>query len=145
MKEWTAGGAASTHVENEYNVQNAWKNLKVNYEGIDARQAIIQKARNTIQNAHFTRETTNFNFHTYCNKHLESNHDLDRFNTNIDGQSQVSAFLAGIKADQRTNPQLMAVKTTVATHPNASKNIQEAITLFKDTLIKLNIDLSTRE
>ena len=53
LKEWTTGGIASAYIKNEYNVQTAGNNPKVNYEGADANQAIIQKARNDIQNAHF--------------------------------------------------------------------------------------------
>ena len=77
LKEWTSSGTATTHVESEYNVQTAWDNLKINYEGSDAKQAIIQKARNDIKNAHFTRETVNFKFNDYCICHLHANNWLD--------------------------------------------------------------------
>ena len=145
LKEWTTGGTASAYIENEYNVQTAWHNLKVNYEGTDAKQAIIQRARNDIQNAHFTRETVNFKFNDYCVRHLRANSRLDRYQANIDPTSQVTAFLKGIKSDNRVNPELMSVKTTVATHPTASKDIRLAVELFKSTMIQVGINLSQRE
>ena len=93
----------------------------------------------------YSRQMINFKFNDYCIRHLRANNQLDCYDANIDPTSQVTAFLKGIKADQRNNPGLMSVKTIVATHPTASNNIWKAVELFKETMIAVGIDLTQRE
>jgi hypothetical protein len=51
----------------------------------------------------------NYTFYDYCNKHVKQNKELNPYNANVDGQSQVQFFLDGIKADKR-NPAISAIK-----------------------------------
>jgi hypothetical protein len=113
LRQWTSGGTADTFVDNNNDVQEAWTQLIRNYEGHDARNANIQKARETIIQAHWTRNTQNFTFDDYCNRHIKANNELDRYGANVDGESQENAFLKGIRSDARLNPQILAIKTIV--------------------------------
>jgi hypothetical protein len=137
LRQWTSGGTADTFVDNNNDVQVAWSQLLRNYEGHDARNANIQKARETIAQAHWTRNTQNFTFDDYCNKHVKSNNELDRYNANVDGESQVNAFLKGIRADARLNPQILAIKALVLNGENSKNNLRSAIVTFKDTMRQL--------
>mmetsp|Transcript_38879 Transcript_38879/g.90455 ORF Transcript_38879/g.90455 Transcript_38879/m.90455 type:complete len:131 (-) Transcript_38879:149-541(-) len=90
LKEWMAEGTARTYVEDSTDVQAAWNSLTTNFEGEDAISTIVQRARKAIQDAHFTQNTNNSTFQDSCTKHIKSNNKLDRYNTNVDGASQVT-------------------------------------------------------
>jgi hypothetical protein len=94
---WTSGGTAETFVDNSNNVQDAWAQLISSYEGHDARNANIQRARNIIKKSTWSHNTNTYTFDDYCNKHIKSNNELDRYNANVDPESQVRNFLSGIK------------------------------------------------
>jgi hypothetical protein len=134
LRQWTSGGTADTFVDNSNDVQDAWSQLVRNYEGHDAKSANIQKARDTINSAHWTRNTQNFTFDDYCNKHVKANNELDRYDSNVDGESQVNAFLKGVRADARQNPHLLAIKTIILIGPTTRNNLRNAIIAFKDTM-----------
>ena len=116
IRQWTSGGNADIHVDNFDDIQEAWKRLTKFYDGIDAQNATILKARNTIANTSWIKDTANFRFENYCNKIKSANRNLDRLHANMDGRSQVISFLKGIKADNNINPHLMAFKTQILLH-----------------------------
>jgi hypothetical protein len=134
LRQWTSGGTAETFVDNNNDVQDAWAQLTTNYEGHDARNANIQKARQQIMSAHWVRNSQNFNFDDYCNKHIKANNELDRYNANVDGESQVNSFLNGIRADHRTNPQLLSIKAIIINNADTRRDLRRAIISFKDTM-----------
>jgi hypothetical protein len=145
LRQWTSGGTAETFVDNNNNVQDAWTKLIMNYEGRDARGANIQKAREMIANAHWTRNTHNFNFDDYCNRHIKANHELDRYESNVDGESQVNAFLKGIRTDSRQNTHLLSIKAIVLNNENTKGNLANAVITFKDTMRQFGGTLSDRD
>jgi hypothetical protein len=134
LRQWTSGGTAETFVDNNNDVQDAWAQLVRNYEGHDAKNANIQKARDTINSAHWVRNTQNFSFDDYCNRHVKANNELDRYNSNVDGESQVNAFLKGIRTDPRQNPHLLPIKAIILNGENTRGNLRNAIIAFKDTM-----------
>eukprot|EP00934_Nitzschia_sp_Nitz4_P002319 Nitzschia sp. Nitz4//scaffold471_size5685//193//5616//NITZ4_009210-RA/size5685-processed-gene-0.1-mRNA-1//1//CDS//3329552692//2319//frame0 len=142
LKEWVAGGTASTFVEDAANVQEAWNGLIVNYDGADAIAARVQKARNDIMTSHYTQDTVNFSFQDYCTRILRANNELDRYNANVDGRSQVTDFLKGIKTDNRTSPIITSIKTNIASDSTLSGDLRKAIEKFKETMTKLGINPS---
>ena len=145
LRQWTSGGSAETFVDNNNNVQDAWAQLISNYEGHDARSANIKKSREIIANAHWVRNTHIYTIDDFCNKHLKANNELDRYNANVDGGSQVDAFLKGIRADARTNPHLLSVKAIIVNNDNTKNNLRNAITSFKDTMRSIGGVSSERE
>ena len=58
----------------------------------------------------WTKDTANFKFANYCNKHITANNDLNCYQANIDGTGQVNALMFGIKADANINSQLLLIK-----------------------------------
>ena len=135
LRQWTAkDSTAQTFVDNNNDVQEAWAQLVRNYEGIDARSANIQKARETIATSHWSRNTHNFTFDDYCNRHVKANNELERYNSNVDGESQVNAFLRGIRADGRLNPHLLPIKAIILNGDTTRNNLGNAIIAFKDTM-----------
>jgi Reverse transcriptase (RNA-dependent DNA polymerase) len=134
LRQWTSGGQAETYVDNNNDVQDAWDKLVSNYEGHDAKSSNIQKAREMINTSHWTRNSQNFTFDDYCNRHIKANNELDRYKSNVDGESQVNAFLKGIRTDHRQNPQLLSIKAIVLTNPDTRSNLSSAIITFKDTM-----------
>eukprot|EP00934_Nitzschia_sp_Nitz4_P001469 Nitzschia sp. Nitz4//scaffold498_size9664//494//4337//NITZ4_009088-RA/size9664-snap-gene-0.10-mRNA-1//-1//CDS//3329553087//1469//frame0 len=140
LKEWVAGGTADTFVEDASNVQEAWNSLVVNYDGADAIAARVQKARNDISSAHFSQDSVNFSFQDYCTRILRANNELDRYNANVDGRSQVTDFLKGIKIAQTTSPIFASIKTNIASDPNLSADLRKAIERFKETMTKLGLN-----
>jgi asparagine N-glycosylation enzyme membrane subunit Stt3 len=113
IRQWTSGGTAETFVDNNNDVQDTWTKLICNYEGHDARGANVQRSRETIASAHWTRNTHNFSFDDYCNRHKKANNELDCYGGNVDGESRVNAFLKGILTDPRTNPHLLPIKAII--------------------------------
>ena len=95
------------------------------------------KARSTIANTSWIKDTKNFKFENYCQRIQSANRDLDRLQANVDGRSQVISFLQGIKADHNTNTHLMAVKTQILSHTIWSDKLDDAIIHFKDMMNKL--------
>lgn len=145
LRQWTSGGTAETFVDNNNDVQDAWAHLIRNYEGHDARSANIQKARETINTAHWTRNSQNFTFDDYCNKHVKANNELDRYSSNVDGESQVNAFLKGIRTDARQNPHLLPIKAIILNGENTRNNLAGAIIAFKDTMRQIVGTTNERE
>jgi hypothetical protein len=84
-------------------------------------------------------------FDDYCNKIQKANNELDRYNANVDGRTQVLNFLKGIRADGRVNPHLLSIKTTVLTSPDTMENLDKAIIMFKDTMRSITGSSSDRE
>ena len=140
LRSWTSGGTAETFVDNTNNVQDAWSQLMHNYEGDDARNANIQRARQTIRNTHWSRNTHNYTFDDYCNKFIKANNELDRYNANVDGESQVQSWLANIKADAKINPHLLAIKAIIRNDTESKSDLRKAVIKFKDNLRSNAID-----
>ena len=147
MKEWTAERTASTYVEDSTDVQAAWNSLTTNFEGEDAISTIVLRVRNAIRDSHFTQNTNNFTFQDYCTKHIKSNNELDRYNANVDGASQVTAFLRGIRADERNNAALLPIKAIITTSPDTSEDVRKAVEKFKDVMIRtgLSVDKPSKQ
>lgn len=139
LREWTAQGTASTYCENASDVIDAWTTLLDIFEGKDAKQMVINRARSTLNNAHYTRDSPNFSFSDYCTKIIRANNDLNRHKANVDPVSQVTSFLRGIKADASRNPQLMAIKTSVALHPECKSDLRKAIETFKQLMLQVGM------
>jgi hypothetical protein len=104
LRQWTSGGLAKTFVGNNKDVQDAWAKLIRNSEGHDARGANIQRARETLNTANWSKNSYNFTFDDYCNKHMKANREVDQYQANVVKESQVNLFLKGIRADIQLNP-----------------------------------------
>ena len=136
------GRTAETYTDKTENVQDAWNEMVQVFEGIDAKGATIQRAREIIRTTHWSRDTQHFKFSDYCTKHISANNDLNRYSANVDGASQVQVFLRGIKADAAINPHLLGIKTTVLMGATTKNDIYKAVTMFKDTMRTLGIDFN---
>jgi hypothetical protein len=145
LRQWTSGGTADYHVDNTNDVQEAWNNLLRSYEGVDARGANIQKARKQIEEAKWVSNQPNHTFDDYCTKIEKANNELNRYGANVEPESQVLAFLKGIRADGRVNPHLLSIKTTIISNDVLRNNLERAITTFKDTMRQLSNTSSDRE
>jgi hypothetical protein len=126
-------------------VQDAWTRLIKVYEGHDACCANIQKARELFNTTHWIHNNPNFTFDNYCNKHITSNNELDRYNANVDSESQVNAFLRGIRADTRLNPCLLPIKAIIFNVENTRNNLLNAIIIFIDTMRQISGVANERE
>ena len=73
LRQWTSGGTVETYTDKTENVQDAWNEMIKVFEGVDAKGATIQQARDTIRLAHWSRDTPNFKFVDYCTKHILAN------------------------------------------------------------------------
>jgi hypothetical protein len=73
-----SGGTADTNVDNSNDVQHAWNRLLSQYEGIDARNMNIQRARLEISEAKWERNTRERTFDLHCNTHTKANNKLTR-------------------------------------------------------------------
>ena len=133
LRLWTSNGTAQTYVDQTNDVQIAWHNLITIYEGHDARNSNITRARSIISKSVWSRNTPNYSFDDYCNKHIQQNNELNRYNANVDGVSQVRSFLDGIKAGDR-NTTIPAIKVNIETNPNLKSDLLQAIITFKDCL-----------
>ena len=100
--------------------------LKV-FEGVDAKGATIQRAREIIRTAHWSRDTQNFKFSDYCTKHISANNYLN----------QVQAFLRGISADAAVNPHLLGIKTTILMSIYTKDDVYQTVITFKGTVRNL--------
>ena len=134
LREWTSGGSAETYTYTSNDANEVWQLLIAHYEGHDAVNANIMKARESISTAHWSRNSLNYMFDDYCNRIMKANNELNNYGANVDGVSQVRAFLKGIRADARVNPHLMAVKAIVVNGPTTMDNLKNAIITFKDTM-----------
>ena len=134
LKQWTSGGTAEAHIDSTSDVQVAWDNLIKIYEGVDARSTIIGNAREAIRTAHWSRDTQNFNLDDYCNKHICANNDLNRYQSNVDGASQVNQFLRGIKADANINSHLLGLKSSIVLQNDTRDDLNKAIISFKQAV-----------
>ena len=129
LKEWTSDGTADTYVDRFNDTsdgRSAYILLLQNFEGDDARQTAIAQARQIIQSAHYHKDTQNFTFDDYCNKHIAANNELDRRNVSLDGPSQVIAFLHGIK-----NQDFKAIKPNIISSIETNADLSKAISTFK--------------
>jgi hypothetical protein len=133
LRQWTSNGTAQTYVDQNNDVQGAWISLLTIYEGHDARNANIQRSRAIIMKAVWSRNTPNYTFDDYCNKHVRENNELNRYNANVDGESQVRSFLDGIKPTER-NSTIPAMKVYVGQQPTSKGDLLQAIITFKDLL-----------
>jgi hypothetical protein len=127
--QWTAEGVADTHVDrysDSSDGQAAYQMLVATYEGDDARQTAIAKARSTITNAHYYRDSANFTFDDYCNKHLAANHELLRWKVPLDGSSQVTAFIPGIHRDV-----FQAIKSSIINYSTLVDDLHKTVAAFK--------------
>jgi hypothetical protein len=136
LRLWTSNGTAQTYVDQNNDVQNAWLSLITIYEGRDARNANIQRARSIILKAVWLRNTPNYTFDDYCTKHVRENNELNRYNANVDAESQVSFFLDGIKPGDR-NSTIPAMKVLIGQQPHTKADLMQAIIAMKD-LIRAN-------
>jgi hypothetical protein len=134
LREWTSGGSAETYSYTSNDANEVWQLLIAHYEGHDAVNSNIMKARESINTAHWSRNSPNYTFDDYCNRIMKANNELNNYGANVDGVSQVRAFLKGIRADARVNPHLMAVKAIVVNGPTTMDNLKNAIITFKDTM-----------
>jgi hypothetical protein len=114
-------------------------------KGVDARGANIQKARKQIEEAKWISNQPNRTFDDYCTKIQKANNELHRNGDNVEPESQVLAFLKGIRADGRVNPHLLSIKTTIISNNVLKGNLEKAITAFKDTMRQLSSTSSDRE
>jgi hypothetical protein len=130
---WTSHGTAQTYVDQSNDVQDAWHSLLTIYEGHDARNANIQRACAVISKSVWTRNTPNITFDDCCNKHVKQNNELNQYNANVDGQSQVQFFLDCIKAGDR-NPTVSAIKIFIEQQLSTKGDLLQAIIAFKDSL-----------
>jgi hypothetical protein len=73
-------------------------------------------------------------FDDYCSAVWKANNELNCCNANIDPKSQVTVFLQDIKADARTNPQLLAVKAIIVKNEETNSGLFHAINSFNDTM-----------
>jgi hypothetical protein len=99
LLQWTADGTAQTHIDRHSVTSDgrlAFWELKLFYEGDDAKQARITEARRTLKNATYYKDTDKYTFDEYCVKHLKANNDLTKCGVPYDGMSAVNDFLAGI-------------------------------------------------
>ena len=109
------------------------------FKAIGTKGTTIRREREITQSAHWTRDTQNFKFAHYWTKRISVNNDLNKYDTNVDGASQVQAFLRGIKADAATNPHSLGIKTTILTDANTKDNIYGVVVTFKDTVRNLGV------
>ena len=137
LRQWTSSGTADTYTDKTENAQDEWDEILRVFEGVDAKGATIQRAREMIQTAHWTRDTQNFKFSDYCTKHITTNNYLNKYKANANGGSQVQAFLRGIKADAAVNPHLLGIKTTILTNEDTKDDVYKAVITFKDTVRNL--------
>ena len=132
LRLWTSNGTAQTFVDQTNDVQDAWASLLTAYEGLDAKNANITSARAIIGKASWVRDTATYSFTDYCNKHTKNNNVLNRYKANVDGHSQVKAFLNGIKAEK--NPAIHAIKVFIGQQQHTKEDLNQAIIAFKDGL-----------
>mgnify|MGYP003321269932 CR=1 FL=1 len=137
LRQWTSGGMANTYTDKTENVQDAWDKMLRVFEGVGAKGATIQRAREMIRTAHWTRDTQNVKFSDYFTKHITANNYLNKYKANANGGSQVQAFLRGIKADAAVNPHLLGIKTTILTNEDTKDDVYKAVITFKDTVRNL--------
>jgi hypothetical protein len=145
LRQWTSGGTADHHVDNTNDVQEAWNNLLRSYEGVDARGANIQKARKQLEEGKWVSNQPNCTFDDYRTKIQKANNELNRYGANVEPESQVLAFLKGIRVDGRVNPHLLSIKTTIISNDVLKNNLEKAITAFKDTMRQLSNTSLDRE
>lgn len=133
LRLWTSNGTAQTYVDQNNDIQEAWSSLLTIYEGHDARNSNIQRARAIIMKAVWSRNTPNYTFDDYCNKHIRENNELNRYKANVDGVSQVQFFLNGIKPPERGTA-IPAMKVLIGQQPHTKGDLLQAIIAFKDSL-----------
>lgn len=141
IRKWTSGGLASSFTTNSEDVQVVWGQIVTHYEGRDAINQRIVTAREKINSLHWSRDTPNFTFETYCTRSLEYNNTLQRHTAAYDIMSQINNFMKGIKTDQRGSlgPALTTIKTTVVSQNHSS--LLNAIQSFKSLAQSMQLRL----
>ena len=109
------------------------------YDTADAKSATIQRSREIIRSAHWSKDATNFRFTNYCDTNITANNSLDRYKAKVDGEIQVNTLFSGITASAILNPQLLPIKTSIMLDTTERHSISVAVVLFKDLLRKLVI------
>lgn len=138
LRQWTSGGTADTYTDRTKNIQDAGNEMVNVFEGVDVKGVTIQRSRDIIRDAYYTRDTQNFKFAGYYTKHITANNALNMYSANVDGESQVHAFLRRL-ADAGVNPHLLRIKTTILTGIETKSDIYKTIITFKDTVRNLGI------
>jgi Reverse transcriptase (RNA-dependent DNA polymerase) len=133
LRQWTSGGTATTYTDTSNKAQDAWMALVANFEGNDSLNSNVERARAIIRDSTWSRNTNNWHFDDYCNRHQQANNDLDRYGENVKGTSQVTSFLHGIKCDNRQS-YLNTIKVQINGNAEQRSNLNAAIIAFKDHL-----------
>ncbi len=132
MKQWTANGVATSYVDRYHETndgRSAYLLLHANYEGDDAIQTAITKAREVIHTTKYNmgeEKHKGSTFDDYCNKHQAANLELARRKVPYDGISQVNAFLQGI-----VDRDFLSIKSTILNTEETRSNLDNAIKRFK--------------
>ena len=141
VRKWTSNGLASSFTTNSEDVQVVWGQIIAHYEGTDAINVRIVTAREKINGLHWSRDTPNFTFETYCTRTLEYNNTLQRHGASYDVMSQINNFVKGIKTDQKGSlgPALATIKTTVISQGHTT--LLAAIQSFKSLAQAMQLKL----
>jgi hypothetical protein len=129
LRQWSAEGTATTHIDQYITTSDgraAYHSLKRNYEGDDAQQAAITRARNTITNSYYLRDSDKYTFNTYCQKHQSAQNDLTRYKQPMDGKSAVQYFLRGIR-----NEKYHTIRSSIVQDAELRDNLEKAVIAFK--------------
>ena len=68
LRQWTSGGTADTYTDRTKNIQDAGNEMVNVFEGVDVKGVTIQRSRDIIRDAYYTRDTQNFKFAGYYTK-----------------------------------------------------------------------------
>jgi hypothetical protein len=99
LMRWTSRGNAFTYVdcyETTRDGRVAFIALHLKYQGDDAKQAMITKAKNLIATAHFADSTSRFTIDNYCGRHITASNTLEKYGDPQTGRAQVHVCLRGI-------------------------------------------------
>lgn len=137
LRAMVTGGLAETYLsdyEKNGDGRQAWFTLLTAYEGDDAKNAAITSARNDIRQTTWERNSKNWNFDQYCLKHIRAHNILKRYDVPMDEPTKVREFIRGIH-----NASLQSVKISILNNDDTKKDLNKAITTFKDTVTTLDL------
>eukprot|EP00590_Aulacoseira_subarctica_P011644 CAMPEP_0172424146 /NCGR_PEP_ID=MMETSP1064-20121228/21716_1 /TAXON_ID=202472 /ORGANISM="Aulacoseira subarctica , Strain CCAP 1002/5" /LENGTH=1711 /DNA_ID=CAMNT_0013165931 /DNA_START=811 /DNA_END=5943 /DNA_ORIENTATION=- len=137
LRALVTGGLAETYLsdyEKSGNGRQAWFTLLTAYEGDDAKNAQITSARNDIRTTTWERNSKNWTFDQYCLKHIQAHNILKRYEVPMDEPTKVREFIRGIH-----NASLQSVKISILNNEDTKKDLNKAITVFKDTVTTLDL------
>ena len=123
-----------TDFERSGDGREAWLTLLTAFEGEDARNAAITRARNDIRTSTWERNTKNWTFDQFCLKHIRAHNILKRYDVPMDKSTKVREFIRGIH-----NASFQSIKTTILLNPELKQDLNKAITAFKDTVTTLDL------